>query len=109
MVLDELDCTKLGRVLLRMSGLSKLIFDNVFPIETGGPLVRLDLGIVASENVGCPLFTDEIFVRLGHLAFGLHPVNVDHVGLYAIEDLSTRCASNRSHIGKIFICRHSLA
>ena len=103
MVLNELDGTKFGRVLLGMPGLGKLILDKIFPIDTGCPFSRLDLGIVPTENVGCPFLSDEIFVCLRHLAFGLHPINVDHVGLYTIEDLSTRCAADGSYIGKVSV------
>jgi hypothetical protein len=37
MVLNELDCTKLCRILLGMSRFSELILDEIFSIETGRP------------------------------------------------------------------------
>ena len=46
---------------------------------------------------------DEILVGIWHLTFRLHAVDVDHVGVYTIEDLGACGSPEGMNIGKVCV------
>ena len=102
--LKKLDSTKFGRVLLRVTGFSELIFDEVFSIDLGCAYTLLYLGVITAKNAGYDLITNEVLISVRHLALGPHPIDVDHVGMHTIEDLCTRSSPKCAGVGKIGVC-----
>ena len=103
-ILKEFDSMEFGRVLLRVTGFSELILDKVFLIDLGCAHTLLYLGIIMAKNTGYPLITNEILVSIRHLALGSHSIDIDHVGMYTIENLCTRGSPKCAGVGKIGVC-----
>ena len=60
------------------------------------------------EDARNALIADEILVGIRHLTFGLHAVDIDHVGVYTIEDLGACGTPKCMGIGKVCVSCHCL-
>ena len=105
-ILEKLNGTEFSRVLLRMVGFCELILHEVLPIDLGGAFALLNLGVVPVEYAWYALIMNKILVGLGHVAFQLHPLHIEHMGVHAIEDLGACGFPKSMCVGKVCICGH---
>ena len=106
MVLEELHGAEFGGVLLRVIRFRKLIFDEMLSVDLGRPCTFLDLRIVPAKDTRNAFITNEILICIGHFTFRFHPIYVDHVGVYSVEDLGTGGSPECMGVGKVGVCGH---
>ena len=95
-----------GGVLLRVIRICKLVFDEMLLVDLGRPCTFLDLQVVPAEDARNAFISNEILICIGHFTFRLHPIDVDHVGVYSIENLGTGGSSKCMGVGEVGVCGH---